>query len=210
MVRYFPPKKSQTTCQCAAACCGMLQNPHQQAPKTGAAACCGMLQLLVPDVLLLYLFVTCRKKGVKKAPRKKISSTLEGKQIEEPSPWAIWLQPLSCSLNQDCVRVAINDADRATLFFCPDQGELAYPAHHLVLETTSWNQGSGKRLPFCSITLPERSAPPEKALAGPLSAVQQVRAGLARSRSNTQAPERTLSGFTPNSSCRERCGRCQR
>ena len=32
----------------AAACCGMLQNPHEQAPESGAAACCGMLQLLVP------------------------------------------------------------------------------------------------------------------------------------------------------------------
>ena len=27
----------------SAACCGMLQNPHQQAPKLGSAACCGML-----------------------------------------------------------------------------------------------------------------------------------------------------------------------
>jgi hypothetical protein len=27
-------------------------------------------------------------------------------------------------------------------FFGPDQGELAYPAHHMVLETTSRNQGS--------------------------------------------------------------------
>ena len=28
----------------AAACCGMLQNPHQQLPESGAAACCGMLR----------------------------------------------------------------------------------------------------------------------------------------------------------------------
>ena len=28
------------------------------------------------------------------------------------------------------------------LVFCPDQGELAYPVHHMVLETTSQNQGS--------------------------------------------------------------------
>ena len=27
-------------------------------------------------------------------------------------------------------------------FFCPDQGELAYPVHHMVLETTFGNQGS--------------------------------------------------------------------
>ena len=26
--------------------------------------------------------------------------------------------------------------------FGPDQDELAHPAHHMVLETTSWNQGS--------------------------------------------------------------------
>ena len=38
LVRYFPPKKSQPNFQCAAACCGMLQNPHQQAPKIGAHA----------------------------------------------------------------------------------------------------------------------------------------------------------------------------
>ena len=31
----------------AAACCGMLQNPHQQLPESGAAACCGMLLPLV-------------------------------------------------------------------------------------------------------------------------------------------------------------------
>ena len=29
----------------AAACCGMLQNPHVQLQKMGAAACCGMLRL---------------------------------------------------------------------------------------------------------------------------------------------------------------------
>ena len=29
----------------AAACCGMLQNPHVQLQKKGAAACCGMLRL---------------------------------------------------------------------------------------------------------------------------------------------------------------------
>ena len=28
--------------------CGMLQNPHQQLPESGAAACCGMLLPLVP------------------------------------------------------------------------------------------------------------------------------------------------------------------
>jgi cytidylate kinase len=27
-------------------------------------------------------------------------------------------------------------------FFGPDQDELAYSAYHMVLETTSWNQGS--------------------------------------------------------------------
>ena len=29
------------------------------------------------------------------------------------------------------------------VFFCQDQDELAYPAPHTVLETTSWDQGSG-------------------------------------------------------------------
>ena len=28
------------------------------------------------------------------------------------------------------------------IFFGLDQGELVYPVHHMVLETTSWNQGS--------------------------------------------------------------------
>jgi hypothetical protein len=28
------------------------------------------------------------------------------------------------------------------MFFGPDQGELAYPVHHMALETTSRNQGS--------------------------------------------------------------------
>ena len=28
----------------AVGCCGMFQNPHQQAPKQGAAACCSMLR----------------------------------------------------------------------------------------------------------------------------------------------------------------------
>ena len=32
--------------------------------------------------------------------------------------------------------------DKALDFFCPDQGEVAYPTHHLVLETTFRNQGS--------------------------------------------------------------------
>ena len=31
----------------AAACCGRLQNPHQQLPESGTAACCGMLLPLV-------------------------------------------------------------------------------------------------------------------------------------------------------------------
>ena len=31
--------KGSSNCQCAAACCGMLWTPHQQAPKTGTAAC---------------------------------------------------------------------------------------------------------------------------------------------------------------------------
>ena len=39
---------SEPNFQCAAACCGMLQNPYLQATKSGAAACCGMLQPLVP------------------------------------------------------------------------------------------------------------------------------------------------------------------
>ena len=39
---------SEPNFQCAAACCGMLQNSHQQATKSGAAACRGMLQPLVP------------------------------------------------------------------------------------------------------------------------------------------------------------------
>ena len=43
----FFPKKSQPNFQCAVACCDMLQNPHQQAPKSGAAAWCSMLQQLV-------------------------------------------------------------------------------------------------------------------------------------------------------------------
>ena len=30
---------------------------------------------------------------------------------------------------------------RACFFFPPDQDKLAYPAHHMVLETTSRNQG---------------------------------------------------------------------
>ena len=38
---------NQTPLNYRSACCGMLQNPLQQAPQTGAAACCGMPQPLV-------------------------------------------------------------------------------------------------------------------------------------------------------------------
>ena len=42
LVLYFShknPNQIFSVLQHAVACCGMLQNPHQQAPKTGAAAC---------------------------------------------------------------------------------------------------------------------------------------------------------------------------
>ena len=41
-------------------------------------------------------------------------------------------------------------------FFGPDQDALAYPAHHLVLETTSQNQGSA--LEFSSMIIPQMTA----------------------------------------------------
>ena len=39
-----PPCENFALLRHAAACCGMLQNPHQQLPESGAAACCGMLR----------------------------------------------------------------------------------------------------------------------------------------------------------------------
>ena len=47
MKKKSPPCENFGSLWHAAACCGMLQNPHQQLPESGAAACCGMLRPLV-------------------------------------------------------------------------------------------------------------------------------------------------------------------
>ena len=39
------PHHKQSKVLGAAACCGMLQNPHVQLEKPGAAACCSLMQL---------------------------------------------------------------------------------------------------------------------------------------------------------------------
>ena len=62
----------------AAACRGMLQNSHQQAPKSGAAACCGMLQLWVFDMIPKW---ACRLTSLKSDSRISTGSTMHASSM---------------------------------------------------------------------------------------------------------------------------------
>ena len=63
-----------------------------------------------------------------------ISYAMQPADSSQPSVFT----PLSFSAYSHCASCTLG----SIFFFSPDQGELVYPVHHMVLETTSQNQGS--------------------------------------------------------------------